>query len=124
MKVLIVEDHADMRQLIRSVIKDLADTVTECEDGAEAVAAYTAQQFTCEDWVLMDVEMPGVDGLEATRCLRAAFPDVRIIIVTQYGDTHLRAAATLAGACGYVLKENLLSIRQMLSNPMIERGNL
>ena len=117
MKVLIVEDHADMRRLIRSVIHDLADTVTECEDGAEAVDAYTAHQFTCEDWVLMDVEMPGLDGLEATRRLRAAFPDARIIIVTQYGDSHLRAAATQAGACGYVLKEHLLSIRQMLNNP-------
>lgn len=119
MKVLIVEDHADMRQLIRSVIKDLADTVTECEDGALAVATYAAQQFTCEDWVLMDIEMPGMDGLEATRQLRAAFPDARIIIVTQYGDSHLRAAATEAGAYGYVLKEHLLTIRQMLNNPTI-----
>lgn len=114
MKVLIVEDHAEMRQLIRSVVNDLADTVVECNDGAEAVAAYAAHKFTCEDWVLMDLEMPEVDGLEATRRLRAAFPDARIIIVTQHGDTHLRAAASEAGACGYVLKENLLELRRLL----------
>jgi CheY-like chemotaxis protein len=119
MKVLIVEDHAQMRQLIRAVIQDLAESVTECADGAEAVAAYAAHQFTCADWVLMDLDMSGVDGLEATRRLRAAFPEARIIIITQYGDAHLRAAATQAGACGYVLKEHLLSLRRMLSRPTI-----
>jgi CheY-like chemotaxis protein len=114
MKILIVEDHPPMRQLIRSLVADLAEAVSECADGAEAVAAYTAQHFNSNDRVLMDLEMPGVDGLEATRRLRAAFPGAQIIIVTQYGDAHLRAAATQAGACGYVLKENLLDVRQLL----------
>lgn len=104
-----------MRQLVHSLVADLAETITECGDGAEAVAAYTAQQFNGNDWVLMDFEMPGVDGLEATRRLRSAFSDAQIIIVTQYGDEHLRAAAREAGACGYVLKENLLELRELIS---------
>jgi CheY-like chemotaxis protein len=116
MKVLIVEDHAPMRQLIRAVVGDLAEIIIECADGAEAVTAYAAQQFNRADRVLMDLEMPGVDGLEATRRLRAAFPEAQIIIVTQYGDSHLRAAAQAAGACGYVLKGNLLDIRAMIGN--------
>ncbi|HZS46201.1 MAG TPA: response regulator transcription factor [Blastocatellia bacterium] len=117
MRVLIVDDHPSMRELIRSMIKDLAETVTECANGAEAVAAYAAEQFTRDDRVLMDLEMPVMDGLEVTRRLRALFPEAQIIIVTQYGDPHLRSAARQAGACGYVLKENLLTIRTMIGNP-------
>jgi CheY-like chemotaxis protein len=117
MKILIVEDNPQMRQMIRAVVADLAEAVTECADGAEAVAAYTAQQFSGDDRVLMDLQMPGICGLEATRRIRAAFSDAQIIIVTQYDDQHWRAAATEAGACGYVLKENLLELRQMLKKP-------
>ncbi len=116
MKVLIVEDHPSMRMLIRSMVADLAESVTESADGSEAVAAYTSQEFTRNDCVLMDVEMPGVDGLEATRRLRSAHPDARVIIVTQYGDAHLREAADQAGALGYVLKENLIELRQLISS--------
>jgi CheY-like chemotaxis protein len=114
MKLLIVEDNPQMRRMIRAMVTDLAEAVTECGDGEEAVAAYAAQQFSANDRVLMDLQMPGVGGLEATRRIRRDFPDANIIIVTQYDDPHWRAAATQAGACGYVLKENLLELRQML----------
>src|SRR5438105_656089 len=117
MKIMIVEDNPQMRQMIRDVVADLAEDVTQCADGAEALAAYTAQQFSEGDRVLMDLQMPGIGGLEATRRIRAAFPDAQIIIVTQYDDQHWRKAATEAGACGYLLKENLLELRQMLKKP-------
>ena len=114
MKLLIVEDNAQMRQMMRAVVADLAEAVTECTDGDEVVAAYTAQQFGGDDWVLMDMQMPRVGGLEATRRLHAAFPDAQIMIVTQHDDPHWRNAASQAGASGYVLKTNLLELRQRL----------
>jgi CheY-like chemotaxis protein len=116
MKLLIVEDNPQMRQMIRAVVTDLAESVAECGDGEEAVAAYAAQQFNRDDRVLMDLQMPRVGGLEATRRIRATFPDAQIIIVTQYDDPHWRAAATQAGAAGYVLKENLLDLRRLLQS--------
>jgi CheY-like chemotaxis protein len=117
MKLLIIEDNPQMRQMIREVVADLAEEVTECADGQEAVAAYQAQQLSGEDRVLMDLQMPGVGGLEATRRIRAAFPDAQVIIVTQYDDQHWRTAAKEAGACGYLLKGNLLELREMLRKP-------
>jgi CheY-like chemotaxis protein len=109
MKVLIVEDNAVMREMIKRMVGDLADEISECEDGNQALAAYEAGR---PDWVLMDLEMPGMDGITATRRLIKTHPEARVIIVTDYGDKPLRAAARAAGACGYVLKENLIEVRR------------
>ena len=124
MKILIVEDNSQMRQLIRSVVEDLVPTIAECADGEAAVAMYAAPHFTGADWVLMDLKMPRLTGLESTRQIRAGHPDARIIIVTQYDDPYWRAAATQAGACSYVLKENLLAIRDLIGKPLASRSGL
>jgi len=114
MKLLIVEDNPQMRVMIRDFVSDLAGAVTECSDGDEAVAAYSAERFSSDDRVLMDLQMQRVGGLEATRRIRAVFPDAKIIIVTQHDDPHWRAAARESGAMAYVLKENLLELRRIL----------
>ena len=113
MTVLIVDDNPQFRALIRTVVAGLVDEVNECADGDEAVAAYSAER---PDWVLMDLRMARMGGLEATRRLLAADRTARILIVTDYDDVHWRAAAIEAGACGYVLKENLLEVRQLLKD--------
>jgi two-component system, NarL family, response regulator DegU len=113
MKLLIIDDHSLMRRLIRRVVCDLVSDVEECGDGSEALAAY--HQYR-PDWVVMDIEMSRMDGITATREILEAFPAARIVIVSKHDDEHIREAAQAAGACGYVLKENLLAIRTLLES--------
>jgi len=111
MTVLIVDDSPAFRALIRTVLTGLADDVHECADGDEAVAAYADGR---PDWVLMDLQMARMGGIEATRRVLAAHPAARVLIVTDYDDQHWRAAAAEAGACGYLVKDNLLDVRRLL----------
>jgi DNA-binding NarL/FixJ family response regulator len=111
MKLMIVEDNPYMCQLLKQLSSDIADVIVECADGEEAVAAYDVEQ---PDWTLMDLQMARVGGIEATRRIRAAWPHARILIVTEYDDPHWRAAAKQAGACGYLLKDDLLEVRRRL----------
>lgn len=111
MTILIVEDNEPMRQTIKKLVADLTESFTECDDGAQALGAYSRNP---PDWVFMDIKMKEMDGLAATRQIKVAFPEARIIIVTGYDDRRLREAALTAGACGYVHKENLLELRQIL----------
>lgn len=112
--LLIVEDNAVMRRLLRGLMVNLADEIRECTDGSLALAAYREFQ---PDWVLMDIEMPRLDGLAATRQILAAFPDARVVIVTHYDSANFREAARAAGACGFVSKENLLVLPALISTP-------
>ena len=111
MRFLIVEDDERVRQMIKTVIADLSDTVYECSDGAQAHASYKEHQ---PDWVLMDLMMPSVGGIEATRQIKSAYPAARIVIVTSHESSAMREAARSAGAYGYVLKDDLLDLPQLL----------
>lgn len=109
--LLIVEDNRSMRRLIKSVVEDLTLSVHECADGAEALEAYEA---FCPEWVLMDIEMERMDGFTATREIIKLHPDAKILILTKYATERMREEARRAGAREYVLKENLLKIREIL----------
>lgn len=111
MILLIVEDNLTMRRLLRSLLDGLASSITECE-GSEAVAAYAC---CLPDWVLMDIKMKDVDGIAATKLIKAQWADARICIVTDYDDSDLRQAAFRAGASEYVVKENLFALRRILT---------
>ena len=108
---MLVDDSAKVREMTKSLLGGLQAEFVECADGREALAAYRDHR---PDWVLMDLLMPEVDGLTATRQITGAFPQARVVVVTQFEGEHLRAAAREAGACAYVLKENLLQARQLI----------
>ncbi len=112
--ILIIEDNATVRQLIKSEVRDLADGFHEGSDGAEALALYRRHK---PDWVLMDLEMKQTDGLTATRQIIAAFPQARVCIVTNYDDDFLREEARRAGARGFVVKADLYLLREILTVP-------
>ncbi len=111
MNILIVEDNPLMRAMIRETISEWADVITECEDGDEAFAAY---QTDLPHWVLMDIQMPRVDGFTASRQIKSSYPDANICMVTDYGDARTRRAAQEVGATAFVLKENLEELRTLL----------
>ena len=113
MRLMIVDDNVDMRRLIKCIVGDLASAIVECADGCQALDAYAENR---PDLVLMDIEMAIVDGIRATRDITQAFPDARILIVTEYDDPNWREEARRAGAHGYVLKENLQELRRLLRN--------
>lgn len=112
MNILIVENSPRMRRMIRSVVAGLAHEVFECGDGNQAFSAYQTHR---PDWVLMDIGLNDVDGIAVTGMLKAAFPEAKVVIVTDYDDARLRQAAQLAGACAYVLKEDLFKLREIIN---------
>jgi DNA-binding NarL/FixJ family response regulator len=119
MKVLICDDQAVVRdglELLLKLEKDM-QVVGTAADGAEAVEL--AAQKT-PDLVLMDLKMPGTNGIEATRQIRSRFPEIRVLVLTTYDDDQWVFDAIRAGASGYLLKDTpregiLQAIRGTLS---------
>jgi CheY-like chemotaxis protein len=107
LKIMVVDDHAAFRSVVRAMLGIDGWDFIECQDGQEAVDRYPA---TRPDLVLMDIAMAGLDGLRATAQIKRRFPAARILILTEHDDPLFRAAAQQAGACGFLPKENLLGL--------------
>lgn len=102
-RILIVDDHAILRAGIRALLQfhnDL-EVVGEAADGAEALHQV---QSLKPDVVLMDIGLPGMDGLAATREIVSAHPKVRVLILTQHENREYVRPALKMGAAGYILK--------------------
>jgi len=110
--VMIVDDHPRMRKLVRGLCAGLVTECIEVAGGEEAVSTYDRLRPDC---VLMDIEMPGMDGLTATRAIREGHPDARIIIVTSHDTPSFRTRAEDAGVSGFVSKNDLSELRQHLT---------
>ena len=110
-KLLIVDDNGEMRALMRRITSKVSDKIFECEDGDEVLAAFMLHQ---PDWVVMDVEMKRMDGLQATASLTKQFPEANVIIVTKHIDTQTQQAASEAGAKYFLGKDDLISLRTLI----------
>jgi DNA-binding NarL/FixJ family response regulator len=116
MRVLVVEDHAIVRSGIISLVESESDmtVVGEAVDGADALTAFRACR---PDVVLMDLQMPKVDGVEAIGRIRSEFPQARLLVLTMHGGDALAVRALKAGAAGFVVKT---ALRQELIDAMRE----
>jgi DNA-binding NarL/FixJ family response regulator len=102
-RVLVADDHPVVRRGLSALLGTLDDfeVVGEAVDGEAAVRE---AQLTRPDVVLMDVRMPGIDGVEATRRIRAAVPETAVLVLTMHDDDATVFTAMQAGARGYLLK--------------------
>ncbi|MBI4430061.1 MAG: response regulator transcription factor [Ignavibacteriales bacterium] len=115
MTFLIADDSPRMRESFkRTILRNVPDghTVYQARNGGEAIQMYENLR---PDWVLMDIRMEPVGGLEASRVILAAHPDAKIIILTNYDDAGYRKAAREAGVHKYILKEQLNEIPGILT---------
>lgn len=104
MKVIICDDQALVRDGLEMLLRldREIEVVGTAQDGAEAVELVEKTQ---PDLVLMDLKMPGMNGIEATRQIRARYPQVRVLVLTTFDDDEWVFDAIRAGASGYMLKD-------------------
>lgn len=103
-KILLVDDQRLFRQGLRSLLEQEKDlkVVGEAADGQDA---FTLVQETKPDIILMDVEMPKLDGIHATRLILERYPDIRILILSVHNEDERVISAIRSGASGYILKD-------------------
>ncbi len=103
-KIVICDDQAIIRDGLEMLLKLEKDIqiVGLAQDGAEAVTLAAAKS---PDLVLMDLKMPGVNGVEATRRIRSRYPEIKVLVLTTYDDDEWLFDAIRAGALGYLLKD-------------------
>ncbi len=111
-RILVVDDHPVLREGVAAILETQPDMVLvgEACDGREAVSRFRELQ---PDVTLMDLQMPGMGGVEAIKAIRAEYPDARILVLTTYDGDVQAVRALKAGAIGYLLKSSLRT--EMLS---------
>lgn len=113
MKLLIVDDNNEIRRMIKNISRKYFDESIECSDGTEAIKLY--KEYLPE-WVIMDIKMKKMDGLTATKKILNDHPSAKIIAISQFKDKSFREEAIKAGALGFVEKDNLIKVFEIVNN--------
>ena len=103
-RVLLVDDHTILREELRALLSCYNDVqvVGEAKNGAVALEQI---QTLKPDVVIMDIAMPAVDGLKFTRCIHQMYPEMRVLVLTQYADKEYILPLLQAGVSGFILKQ-------------------
>jgi DNA-binding NarL/FixJ family response regulator len=105
-EIMLVDDHALVRQGIRRIIEERSDfkVIGELKDGRELMEALMKRR---PQMVILDISMPHLGGIEATRMIKANHPDIKVLILTLHNRREYVDQARLAGADGYLLKDEV-----------------
>jgi DNA-binding NarL/FixJ family response regulator len=119
--VIVVDDHAVIRRGVQAILSAFPEWELrgEAENGQEAI---TLAETLKPEIVIMDVSMPGVNGLEATRIIHNILPGTKILLLTLHSSTELMRSAFRAGARGYVLKSDAENELVRALNVLIGNG--
>jgi CheY-like chemotaxis protein len=104
---LLVDDHPDMRKLLRELLQGVCDELRDCASGEEAIQICGGFR---PDLVTMDLQLKDMDGMAAMRVIRSLYPACHLVVVTHYDGHTLRQRALAAGANHFVSKDALLDL--------------
>jgi DNA-binding NarL/FixJ family response regulator len=126
-RILIADDHEIFRKGLRSLLESCAEWEI-CGEAANGLEAIEATRKLTPDIVLMDIAMPHVNGLDATKQIRKEFPKTRVLILSQHDSPHMLAAAADAGAFAYVTKSQvardlLAALDAVVGGPLPHRAS-
>jgi two-component system nitrogen regulation response regulator NtrX len=123
--VLVVDDEEGIRKSLSGVLEDEGLSVTTVASGEECLAAFDKRVYSC---VLLDVWLPGIDGIETLEKLKAAYPDIAVIMISGHGNIETAVRATRLGALDFIEKplqidRTVLAVRNALRQRQLEADN-
>lgn len=107
-RIVIVDDHVMVRKGLRLMLEEATENMALVGEASDGRSAVTLVEQLQPDVVLMDVRMPALDGVAALKRIRAAWPQIAVIMLTTYDEDDLILRSMRAGACGYLLKDTPL----------------